>query len=45
MGNTSARAITFLHKTVPNAKELQKFGILEVRNIRKKRKNSVLFSE
>jgi len=45
MGNTSARAITFLHKTVQKAKDLQKLGTLEVCIIRKKSKNSVLFSE
>jgi hypothetical protein len=45
MGNTSARAITFLHKTVPKAKHSQKLGTLEVHIIRKKRKNSVPFSE
>jgi len=43
MGNTSARAITFLHKTASNAKDLQKLGTLEVRIVRKK--TSVLFSE
>jgi DNA-binding transcriptional regulator YiaG len=41
MGNTSARAITFLCKTVPNAKDLQKLGTLEIRIIRRKRKISV----
>jgi hypothetical protein len=41
MGNTSVRAITFLHKTVSNAKELQKLGTLEILIIRKKRKISV----
>jgi len=41
MGNRSARAITFLCKTVPNAKHLQKLGTLEIRIIRKKRKISV----
>jgi len=45
MGNTSAREITFLHKIVPNAKDLQKLGTLEVCNIRKNRKHSVLFSQ
>ena len=37
MRNTSASAITFLHKIVPNAKHLQKLGTLEVHIIRKKR--------
>jgi hypothetical protein len=41
MGNTSAKAITFLCKTVPNAKDLQKLGTLEIRIIIKKRKISV----
>jgi hypothetical protein len=41
MGNTSARAITFLCKTVLNAKNLQKLGSLEIRIIRKRRKISV----
>jgi len=41
MGNTSARAITFSYKTVPNIKDLQKLGILEISIIRKKRKISV----
>jgi hypothetical protein len=41
MGNTPARAITFLCKTVPNEKDLQKSGTLEIRIIRKKRKISV----
>jgi hypothetical protein len=38
MRNTSARVITFLCKTVPNAKDLQKLGTLEIRIIIKKRK-------
>jgi len=42
MGNRSARAITFLRKTVPNAKDLQKLGTLAIHIIRKKRKISVL---
>jgi len=43
MGNTSAMAITFLCKckTVPNAKDLQKLGTLELSVMRKKRKISV----
>jgi hypothetical protein len=41
MVNTSARDITFLCKTVPNAKELQKLDTLEICNIRKKKKISV----
>ena len=44
MGNTSARAITFLYKTVPNAKDLKELGTLEIHIIRggkKKRKISV----
>jgi len=43
MGNTYARAITFSHKTVPKAKDLQKLGTLEVRIIRKKRKTLSCF--
>jgi hypothetical protein len=35
MGNTSARAITFLYKTVPNAKYLKELGTLEI-HIKKK---------
>ena len=38
MGNTSARAITFLYKTVPNAKDLKELGTLEIDIIRKKRR-------
>ena len=39
--STSARAITFLCKIVPNAKHLQKLGTTELCIIRKKRKFSV----
>jgi len=41
MGNTSGRVITFIRQTLPNAKDLQKLGILEIHTIRKKRKISV----
>ena len=41
MGNTSARAITFLCTTVPNAKYLKELGTIEIHIIRKKRKISV----
>ena len=34
MGNTSARAITFLYKTVPNAKDLEELGTLDIHIIR-----------
>ena len=37
MGNTSARAITFLYKTVPNAKDLKELGTLEIHITRKKK--------
>jgi len=39
MGNTSARAITFLYKTIPNAKDLKELGTLEMHIITKKKKN------
>ena len=38
MGNTSARAITFLYTTVPIAKDLKELGTTEIHIIRKKRK-------
>jgi hypothetical protein len=38
MGNTSVMLITFLCKTLPNAKHLQKLGTFEIGTIRKKRK-------
>jgi hypothetical protein len=41
MGNTSVRVITFLCKTLPNAKDLQKLGTPEIDIIRKRRKISV----
>jgi hypothetical protein len=41
MGNTSVRVITFLWKTLRNAKHLQKLGTLETGINRKKRKISV----
>jgi len=41
MGNTSARAITFLCTTVPNAKDLKEFGTTEIHFIRKRSKISV----
>jgi len=41
MGNTSARAITFLHTTVPNAKDLKELGTIEIYIMRMKRKISV----
>ena len=37
MGNTSARAITFLYKNVPNAKDFKELGTLEIHIIRKKK--------
>jgi hypothetical protein len=40
MGNKSGSAIIILCKTVPNAKDLQKLGTLEIHIIRKKRKIS-----
>jgi hypothetical protein len=43
MGNKSGSAIIILCKTVPNAKDLQKLGTLEIHIIRKKRKISVHF--
>ena len=41
MGNTSARAITFLYKTVPNAKDLKELGTLEIHIIKKKKKRKI----
>ena len=40
MGNTPARAITFLYKTVQNAKDLKELGTLEIDIIRKKKKEN-----
>ena len=37
MGNTPARAIKFLYKTVPHAKDLKELGTLEIHIIRKKK--------
>jgi hypothetical protein len=46
MGNTSARAITFLYKTVPNEKDLKELGTLEIHIILNKKKNiSPMLSE
>jgi hypothetical protein len=45
MGNISARAITLLCKTVPNAKDLQKLGTIGLHIIRQKWKISPIFSE
>jgi hypothetical protein len=38
MGNTSVMLITFLCKTLPNAKHLQKLGTFEIGTIKKNRK-------
>ena len=42
MGNTSARAISFLYKTVSDAKDLKELGTLEIHIIRGEEKKGKL---